>query len=113
MENYLLQPVKSVIVVAERSKRAVYTVNREWNLGGVPMPQVTSTTHMGMPRSAEIQRRRSYGEYPECQKICVQPVACKTTWREWPGPSDSRACFSNICTTSVVVWFIGCCTIQD
>ena len=51
MENYLLQPVKSVIVVAEPSKRAVYKVNREWNLGGVPMPQVTSTTHMGMPRS--------------------------------------------------------------
>ena len=51
MENYLLQPVKSVIVVAEPSKRAVYKVNGEWNLGGVPMPQVTSTTHMGMPRS--------------------------------------------------------------
>ena len=51
MENYLLQPVKSVIVVAEPSKRAVYNVNREWNLGGVPKPQVTSTTHMGMPRS--------------------------------------------------------------
>ena len=51
MENYLLQPVKNVIVVAEPSKRAVYKVNREWNLGGVPMPQVTSTTHMGMPWS--------------------------------------------------------------
>ena len=51
MENYLLQPVKSVTVVAEPSKRAAHKVNREWNLGGVPMSQVTSTTHMGMPRS--------------------------------------------------------------
>ena len=42
MENYLLQPVKSVIVVAEPSKRAASKaaagkVDREWNLGGVPM----------------------------------------------------------------------------
>ena len=55
MENYLLQPVKSVIVVAEPSKRAASKAtagkgDREWNLGGVPMPQVESTTHMGMPR---------------------------------------------------------------
>ena len=55
MENYLLQPVKSVIVVAEPSKRAATKAtadrgDREWNLGGVPMPQVESTTHMGMPR---------------------------------------------------------------
>ena len=55
MENYLLQPVKSVIVVAEPSKRASSKAtagkgDREWNLGGVPMPQVESTTHMGMPR---------------------------------------------------------------
>ena len=42
MENYLLQPVKSVIVVAELSRRAASKaaagkVDREWNLGGVPM----------------------------------------------------------------------------
>ena len=52
MENYLLQPVKSVIVVAEPNKRKQYNSDREWNLGGAPMPRVTSTTHMGIPRSS-------------------------------------------------------------
>ena len=51
MENYLLQPMKSVIVIAEPRKRAAKKVYREWNLGGVPMPHVTSTTHMGIPQS--------------------------------------------------------------
>ena len=37
MENYLLQPVKSVIMVTEQSKRAASKVDREWNLGDVPM----------------------------------------------------------------------------
>ena len=51
MENFLLQPVKSVIIVAEPSKRTASKEDRVWDLGGAPMPQVKSTTHMGIPRS--------------------------------------------------------------
>ena len=48
---YLLQPVKSVIVVAEPSKRAssiaaTGKVDREWNLYGVPLPQLESNIHI-------------------------------------------------------------------
>ena len=51
MENLLLQPVKGVFIVAEPSKRTASKEDRVWDLGGTPMPQVKSTTHMGIPRS--------------------------------------------------------------
>ena len=76
MENFLLQSVTSVITVADPSKRTASKEDRVWNLGGAPMPQVKSTTHMGIPRSevkfskeevtVDIQkaRRAMYGLMP-------------------------------------------------
>ena len=113
MENYLLQPVKSVIVIAEPSKRAVYKVNREWNLG-VPMPQVTSTTHTVMPRSTV---KFSAEEVTvNIQKVRRSMYSLMPAWlhgKNGLNPLTAVHVFSNICTTSAVVWFRGCCTIQD
>ena len=51
MENFLLQLVKSVIIVTKPSKRTANKEDIVWNLGGAPMPQVKSSTHMDIPRS--------------------------------------------------------------
>ena len=113
MANYLLQPVKSVIVVAEPSKRAASEAtagkgDREWNLGGVPMPQVESTTHMGMPRgtvkfateevTVNIQNARR-------SMYSLMPAGLHGENGLDPQTVTSGAYFPSIRNTVVAVWF--------
>lgn len=56
LEQYVLQPLKSVVLVVEPTKAKLKTSdsNFAWALGGVEMPQVKKTTHMGMMRTGVL-----------------------------------------------------------
>ena len=56
LEHYVLQPLKSVVLVVKPTKAKLKTSdsNFAWALGGVGMPQVKKTAHMGMTRTGVL-----------------------------------------------------------
>ena len=56
LEHYVLQPLKNVILVVEPTEAKDKKSNPDftWTLGGVEMPQVKKTMHMGMTRSGVL-----------------------------------------------------------
>ena len=57
MEQYLLQPVKSVVMKFPGGKRSrdVPTNNQKWTIYGKEMPVVTETMHMGSKKISNDQ----------------------------------------------------------
>ena len=54
---------------------------------------------------SEVRHRGGHSEYTEGQTLYVQLDACRSSWGEWSGPSDSGAYFPSIRNTGIAVWF--------